>query len=143
MDQGNEAREQQVRAEITAEIQKTVDWFNNEVIPAIRSGDRQMSVQAPESLLIGFVGSFDKPLDIVYRSYIDGGQTVNSPDQRLRLSLNYEPPGGAYPQSGVQNLSPAKLSNIYNALEKKVIDNNIRVTMVSDVSDELERSGNA
>ena len=70
MAQGDEVMENNVKNEITADIQKTVDWFNDEVIPAIRGGAHQLSVRVPEDLLMGFEGGFDKPLGIAYRYYI-------------------------------------------------------------------------
>jgi len=142
--QGAEANKEKEKAKLTAEVQKTVDWFNNEVLPAVRIGG-SLSLRVPQdllfstakvpaSLMIGVTGH--RPGGIA-KVYIAGGQTITSLSQKVKdKMITHDSSGKANWMQRGQELTVGEL---YNSLEAFVIRNNLRVTMVSDVSEELDK----
>jgi len=116
--QGAEADAEAARTKLTAEVQKTVDWFNNEVLPAVRSGG-PLNLRVPQDLVYGIEETKKEYM------YIVGGQTISSLDNPVQMKLD----------SGWKGT--ADLKYFYEMLEDFVVKNNLRVTMESDVSEEL------
>lgn len=145
-EQGAEANAEEKKAKLTAEVQKTVDWFNNEVLPAISIGG-SLNLRVPQDLLFSTTkipasSSFLSPVTGsrpggIAKVYIAGGQTITSLSQKVKDKMITRDSSGKVNWSdSSQSLT---LGELYNRLEAFVIRNNLRVTMVSDVSEELDK----
>jgi len=131
--QGAESRSKKEREKLTSEVQKTVDFFNNVVLPDLRSGE-SLNIKVPQDLV--YSGSERDG----YRC-LAGGQIIKSTalsNQELiskYIKLNSEG------KKVSEEVEPQKrnLGHFYGELETFVINNELSVTMVSDVSDELDK----
>ena len=133
--QGAEANAEAAKTKLTAEVQKTVDWFNNEVLPAVRSGG-PLALRVPQDLVYRG-GKTGKDLSGYIKDYIVAGQTISSLSQGIKTKSISRDASGKVIHSGSSTYQ--NLASLYSFLEAFVIKNNLRVTMESDVSEELDK----
>ena len=127
---GEKNKSDALRQEATQELQKTYDWFIDTVFPAIESD--KWPIVADDNY--GYITTIDLPntrgnfgpYDL---EYVEKGTRWESLDSfpKMKAGPKADQPGNTL-----------SLANVYNLLERSVINNNLRVTMQSEQPDEFE-----
>ena len=132
--QGDVEREESRKAELTRDFQETADWFNYQILPALRAGfakgDPPIIVDKDyvytiggevKGLSPGFKAYIRKGQEIGYKQLVLGG-TVTLGNTRDGNSKQY-----------------ADLAWLYNQIERNIIKLGLSVTIESDASEELSK----